>query len=140
MDHCVTEYLYDDEGNVLLIRFGDVLTEQAVVDLCNGAAWFIRTHGKCRGIMDLTRVAEFNLSTDFLIHKARINPFYGTQRVMVAKGDMVYGMLRMFQAYQGFETGDQPYVAHTMEEAYAILKLKAPEFQPIEVCTERPTS
>ncbi len=52
--------------------------------------------------------------------------------VIVAPGDLVYGLSRMF-AVLGEETRPNLRVVRTMQEAYSLLEIVSPQFSPINI-------
>lgn len=126
------QLFFDDAHNVLLAHFGTTLDERSIIDLCDGIARYVAIHGQCRGILDLTQVTNVNVTTQFLIQKSRINPLHNQRRVLVAPTDYLYGLSRLFQIYQGIETGDEPMIARSLDEACRLLNVNSPDFQLVE--------
>ena len=85
-----------------------------------------------KGIVDFSRVTRFEVSNRAIHDLAAASPFMPAQfpRVVVASGDHVYGVARMFGMLSE-ETRPNLEVVRTMEEAYKLLDVKSPKFRAI---------
>jgi hypothetical protein len=84
-----------------------------------------------KGIVDFSGVTRFEVSNRAIHDLAAASPFMPAQfpRVVVASGDHVYGVARMFGMLS--EETRNLEVVRTMEEAYKLLDLTAPKFRAI---------
>ena len=82
------------------------------------------------GIIDFSQVTSFQISTETIQRVASSKPVFPADlpRVIVAPADHVYGMARMF-AVLSSDTRTNVEAVRTMEEAYKLLGIKAPEFR-----------
>jgi len=83
-------------------------------------------------IMDFSKVASFNVSSQTVRDLARRPPVMpGSQpRFLVAPFIQIYGLARMFQQY-GSEERPQLHVVRSLDEAYALLGVPEPQFEPV---------
>lgn len=127
-------YLVDHQHGVLMARFEGALTDQSIIELDESLRQYVETHGMCRGILDLSHVTNASVTMSFLVQRAQANPLIAGQRVFVGLSDHVYGLLRLFQTYQGITTSQQPpIVVRTMEEAYSQIGLESSNFEPVDI-------
>jgi hypothetical protein len=119
--------LFDDQRNILLVKFEDALTSGTLEEMYTEVRHFIAAHGMCRGILDFTDVPGVDITSPYIVHKAQDRPlFEGEARVIVASNDLLYGLARMFQLTQ--KPGDNPSVVRSMQEAYTILNINNDNF------------
>jgi hypothetical protein len=123
---------FDQKQGLLLVRFGNVLTQEAFMSMRAAVENFVKRYGRSDGILDLSAVETVHMSARFLKDAARAKPILlGNRRVWVAKDDLVFGLGRMFELTQGAEFGDPLRVVRTLEEAYALLEIEEPDFRPV---------
>lgn len=85
-------------------------------------------------ISDFSAVTSFEVSSETIRELARLAPAMPDPtrpRVAVAPSGLVFGLVRMFQSVAG-DTRPKLHVVRTMEEAYALLGVKAPRFEPLQ--------
>jgi len=77
-------------------------------------------------------VTSFRVSTDFIKRIADSAPIVPSLliRVIVAPADHVFGIGRMFSVLSQ-NTRSNTHVVRTMDDAYALLKIKEPEFKAL---------
>ncbi|HEX8924174.1 MAG TPA: hypothetical protein VF786_00200 [Terriglobales bacterium] len=103
-------------------------------------AGFSQTRQFARGlqlrgaISDFSSTDSFELSSDDVYILSREAPVFETQipRVTVSGKEHIFGMARMFELLSDGRSAGI-HVVHTMEEAYALLRLDKPEFTLIQV-------
>ena len=127
-------FAVDARSNTYLARFSDTLTLEdfAAFDFATLACRAL--HGPTAGLMDFSRVDEVRVSSAQMVSRG-VAPqiMTGQQRAIVADG-MLFGMMRMFGAYQSRDNVE-PMIMRTLPEAYKALGLVAGDFHPIEVGT-----
>ena len=90
--------------------------------------------GARAGILDLSGASEFTVSSgliDQLAHSLPALPGVETPRFIVASQPHVYGAMRRFQS-MGEPTRPRLLVLRSAQEAYDILEISAPHFEPLE--------
>jgi hypothetical protein len=90
------------------------------------------SHPGCRGILDFSKVTDFEVTAGAVGRLAHHSPLLPVEaaRILVAPQNLVYGMARMFQMKSG-EKRPALQVVRKMEEAYALLGIESPEFTPL---------
>ena len=90
--------------------------------------------GPVRGIIDLSDVVMVDLPQDQLISRARQPPMAaGKARIVVATTPAVLDFARSYSAAQREFGGVGPQVVSTRADAYRILGLVDPKFEPLEL-------
>ena len=115
---------FDSEWRVLLITMGKIATEASMLDAYAAIERFASTENISCGIMDLSVVETFNVSTGFIHRLAQRPPAVpvGLPRVVVAPRPDIYGMSRMFQMLRNYMDGEL-HVVRTLSEACALLHI-----------------
>ena len=84
--------------------------------------------------MDFSHVDAVEVTTDQIVARGMCPQIMtGQKRAIVANG-VLFGMMRMFGAYQSRDSVE-PMIMRTLPEAYKALGLAAGDFHPIEVGT-----
>ncbi len=123
---------FDRKLKILLARIAPSLTQEVLVDMSAEVRRLVAERGACPAIVDFSGVTDVRLSSEFMVqHGRRPAVLKGQRRVLVAPSDAVYGICRMFGTYQ-LGTGDTPVIVRTMQEAYGLLGIVEPDFQPLE--------
>jgi len=122
---------FDAKNNILRGTLEGRLTDAILLDYYAAAARYTASHPPCRGIWDVSKVTEFELSSDAIRQVARRPPIIATgyMRVIVASQDFPFGMMRMLQILSE-KSRPELHVVRTMDEAYRLLVVESPEFSP----------
>jgi len=86
-----------------------------------------------RGLMDLSAATSFDVSPDTIRELAKSPPVFpdpSLTRVILAPSSQIFGMARMFEL-QGEGTRPSLHVVRTLAEAWAILGVQKPQFEPL---------
>jgi len=108
------------------------MTGVILLNLYATATKYMASHPPCRGILDLSRVTDFEVSSD-AIRQVAAAPLAlpgGYMRVLVIPQIFIYGLARMFQIL-GEKTRPELQVVRTMDEAYCLLGVESPEFRAV---------
>ena len=128
------EMFFDRNRKVLLVRFGRALTRQALESMVQVAREFAAVHGNCDGIVDFSAVEKLDLDVAYLrAYGGSPRVMAGARRILVAPDDEMFGVARLYGLHQSNSQGEEPMVVRNLREAYDLLGLKDPEFQPFEV-------
>lgn len=121
---------FDRDNRILWIRFSMALTGETLKRLDGAVKKFVAREGAADSILDFSSAPQDSIETS-LIHQRNSSPLImpGRRRVFVAPRDQLFGMLRMYAAYQD----DPPAVVRTFDEALKVLQLTEPTFEPVEV-------
>jgi hypothetical protein len=126
---------FDPTNKILLGRFAGRLTDHSLAEYYSA----VRRHAKATdaraGIFDLSLVTEIAISTKHARNLAQQEPAMpeASRRpsIIVAPTLPGQGLARVFQI-SGASTRPLLHVAKSMDEAFAMLGLKSPHFEPFE--------
>ncbi len=125
---------FDVTHRILRCRLDGEVDDAALNDFFRtGARYALRTRPGA-GVVDLSEVTSFEATAEAVHQVAQSKPVIpdpNLRRVVIAPSPETYGMMRMFEI-QGEERRPNLYVVHTEGEAWAILGVHQPHFEPIE--------
>jgi hypothetical protein len=123
---------FDTQNNLLRVTLEGRVTDAILLDAYAAAARYVIFHGPCRGLVDISGVTKFDVSSNAVRELTRRPPAIpkGYMRVMVAPLDSMYGMVRMFQILTELTRPDL-HVVRTIDDAYRLLRVESPEFSPV---------
>jgi hypothetical protein len=124
---------FDSESGTLLARFKGQVTSEAFGEFYNVSVPQLAANDKIRGwIVDFSSVSSFEVSPETiraLAWSRPADPDSSRTRVFVAPAPNVYGLARMFVSH-GDDTRPNLHVVRSMEDAYAVLGISKPKFEP----------
>jgi hypothetical protein len=125
---------FDAKNNILRGAIDGPMTGAILLELYAMGAKYMSSHPPCRGILDFSRVTDFEVNGEAIRKVAASPPAFpaGYMRVLVIPQTFIYGLARMFQLL-GEKTRPELHVVRTMEEALHLLGVDSPEFHPISV-------
>lgn len=126
--------LFDRQHKVLLTQLSGIFGQgdipalyasvQRMVERVGASLRSIQDFGGVNGLdVDLGRIAQHGWQRQILP---------GRQRVLVVPQPEYQHIARMFVAYQKFAEFDEPRIVRSLDEAYGLLDLEDPKFEPIE--------
>lgn len=123
---------FDAKNNILRGTIEGPMTGAMLLNLYAAAERYMASHPPCRGILDFSRVTDFEVSSDAIRQVAASPPVFpaGYMRVLVIPQIFIYGLARMFQIL-GEKTRPELQVVRTMDEAFHLLGVESPEFHPV---------
>ncbi|HKM47216.1 MAG TPA: hypothetical protein VJX69_06490 [Terriglobales bacterium] len=123
---------FDARDNILRASLDGRVTDDILLDCYATMARYAASHAGCRGIADISGVTEFAVSIPAIKRLTKAPPAIPAphMRVFVAPQAHVYGMARMFQIL-GEETRPNLHIVRTLDEAYRLLQVEAPEFRTV---------
>jgi hypothetical protein len=125
---------FDVTNGILRCRLNGRVNDEALSDFFRiGAEHAVRTHPGA-GVVDLSEVTSFEVSASTLQHLAKAAPVLDDpdlRRVVIAPSPEIYGMMRMFEM-QGEQKRPNLHVVRTEREAWAILAVRKPRFEPLK--------
>lgn len=131
----VFRFEFDGTNKILLSRFEGRFTDESAAKFHDAAWKYAAATDAKAGIVDFSSVTEFAISGETLRQIARQKPTLpnstGRQRVIVAPQTHAYGLFRMFQIV-GEQTRPLLAVVRTMDEAFAVLGVQSPHFEPLQ--------
>jgi hypothetical protein len=124
---------FDAKNNILRGTLDGRMTGAILLDFYPRAAKYMASRPPCRGILDFSKVADFEVSSAAIRQVAALPPAFpaGYMRVLVIPRDFIYGLARMFQILTQ-ETRPELQVVRTIEEAYRLLEVSSPEFHRVD--------
>jgi len=123
---------FDAKNNLLRVTLEGRVTDAILLDAYATTAKYAETHEPCRGLVDVSAVTKFDVSSAAVRELTRRPPAIpkGHMRVFVAPLDSMYGMVRMFQILTEL-TRPELHVVRSIDEAYRLLQVDSPAFSPI---------
>jgi hypothetical protein len=123
---------FDGKNNVLRVTLDGRVTDAIMLDTYATVARYVASRPSCRGIVNVTDVTKFEVSSSAVRQMAESAPAFpaASVRVFIAPTSFIYGMVRMFQML-GEKTRPNLHIVRTLDEAYALLQLESPEFSPV---------
>ena len=123
---------FDAKHNILRGTLEGPMTGAILLELYASGIKYMESHPPCRGILDLSRVTNFEVSSDAIREVAASPPAFpaGYLRVLVVPQIFIFGLARMFQIL-GEKTRPELQVVRTLDEAYHLLGVEFPDFQPL---------
>ena len=123
---------FDAKNSLLRVSVEGRVTDAILWDAYTTVANYMETHGPCRGLVDVSAVTKFDVSSSAIRELTRRPPAIpkGYMRVFVAPLDSMYGMVRMFQILTEL-TRPELHVVRSVDEAYRLLRVESPEFSPV---------
>src|SRR5579863_9415732 len=123
---------FDAKNNILRGSLDGRVTDASLLDSYAAAARTAKAHSRCRGIWDCSGVTEFDVSSGTIRALAERSPIIsaGCMRVVVASQDLLFGMMRMLQILSE-KSRPELHVVRTIDEAYRLLLVESPEFNPV---------
>jgi len=118
---------------VLRAVFEGVLDDEGIRHAYEQVRRYVRAIEPAIGIWDMSGVSSLKVSPDIIREIGRTPPSMGpvtAPRCIVAPSDLVFGMARMFQAI-GDANRPQLHVVRSLQEAYELLKIAAPTYEPV---------
>ena len=122
---------FDGQNRVLRITVTGIFASDDLEELDRIVIEFLARHGPVRGIFDYTNVEAFGVPESRLAQRAQQPPI-PPERVYVASRLTGGEGARVFGRYQRDAGQKEAALAATLEEAYALLGLRNPRFEPVE--------
>jgi hypothetical protein len=124
---------FDAKNNILRATVHGRMSGAILLDFYARIAKYVASHPPSHGIFDFSPVTEFEVSTSAIRQLAAAPPAFppGSIRILVIPKDYIYGLARMFQIL-GEKTRPELQVVRTLEDAYRLLKVESPAFDPID--------
>jgi len=119
---------------VLLSCFRGTFTQDDIARCDRAVMLTLGREGPVRGIIDLTEVVAVDLPSHQMMARAQQPPMAaGQARIFVATAPAVLAYAHSYAAMQRAFGGVGPQVVSTRGEAYSILGLVDPKFEPLEL-------
>ena len=125
---------FDAANNVLRCCWEGQVTDDLLMEFYSGATKVVGARPSCRGIVDFSGVAAFDVSSDTLKRLATLPTPLGVESMLliVAPKDVVYGLSRMFSIHSE-QTRPNLQIVRTMDEAFSVLGIASPQFSRVTI-------
>lgn len=126
------ELAIDRNRGLLLVEFGGALTEDSLGVLDEDLQAFAAREGVMPTIIDFTGVDSVNVAVATMVHRGgRRSQLLGQRRIFVSSDLLLFGLLRLYGAYQDNHGETPPITVRSLPEAFAELGISRPMFEPI---------
>jgi hypothetical protein len=125
---------FDSVDRILRCRFEGKITDADLKEYYRAVGKYVKLTNACAGVLDMSAVTSLEVSPDTIRELANLPPALSDSsrpRCIIASSPKIFGMARMFEL-QGQHTRPNLHVVRTQKEAWAILGVSNPEFEPIE--------
>jgi hypothetical protein len=127
------QFDFDSTNRILRGRLDGCVTDEVLKEYYRTAAGYAAQIDPLCGITDFSAVTSFEVSAQTVRKLARstpVMPDVSRVRVIIAPVDHVFGISRLFQI-EGEKTRPHNHVVRTVEEAWAVLGVHDPKFEPL---------
>ena len=128
-------YVFESDlaHEILRCRLSGRVTDEVFEDFIRaGSKYAVRMHPTV-GVVDLSEVTSFDVSARTIEELAKQPPAvrdHKLRRIVIAPSAETFGMMRMFEI-EAEEQRPDIHVVHSEREAWAILALQEPKFEPL---------
>jgi hypothetical protein len=125
---------FDSANRILRCRLSGRVNDEILKDFFQAGSQYAVRIQPAAGIVDLSGVTSFDVSTPAIKAVARSAPVLhdpDLRRVVIAPSPGIYGMMRMFEM-EGEATRPGLQVVRSEREAWAILAVRNPQFEPLD--------
>jgi len=122
---------FDRRHRVLRITITGIFSSEEMDELDNTVVEFVARQGRVRGIFDYTDVEAFAVPDSRLAQRAQ-QPTAIEHRIVVASRVMAGERARTYARYRREAGQREATIVGTLDEAYALLGLRNPRFEPVE--------
>jgi hypothetical protein len=121
---------FDAQERIIRVTVEGELSDKGASNLYWAVQKFLSAHEVRGGILDLSPVTSVSVSMDAVRALSKNPPLFPAPvvRVIVAAGDLIFGMARLFQISRS-EIHSDLHVVRTLEDAYKIHGLVEPKFE-----------
>jgi hypothetical protein len=127
---------FDAENKILLVRFEGRLTDESLTEAYQEIRKYSTASDARAGIVDFSSLTEFAASSSVVRGLARLDPAlpdaHHRPRCIVAPATHLFGIARMFQI-AGESKRPSLTVVHSISEAFAVLGVRDPHFEPFSL-------
>jgi anti-anti-sigma regulatory factor len=126
------ELAIDRNNGLLLVEFCGPFTAESLVVLDERLQAFVAREGVMPTIIDFTGVDAVNIAVATMVGRGgQRSQLLGQRRIFVSSDLLLFGLLRLYGAYQDIEGEIPPITVRSLPEAFAELGISGPMFEPI---------
>lgn len=122
---------FDRKNRVLRVAISGIFASEHMDELDHAVVEFVARHGQVRGIFDYSDVEAIAVPDSRLAQRAQ-QPSAIQLRVVVASRVMGGERARTYARYRREAGQKQAAIVGSLDEAYALLDLRNPRFEPVE--------
>jgi hypothetical protein len=122
---------FDRRHRVLRVTISGIFGSEDLDELDHATIEFVARYGQVRGIFDYTDVAAIAVPDSRLAERAQ-QPSAIQQRVVVSSRVTGGERARTYARYRREANQREATIVGSLEEAYAVLGLRNPRFEPVE--------
>ncbi len=129
------QFEFDLKNSVLRARFEGLVTDQIITEFYACAGEYVARTLPRATIVDFSAITSFVASSSTMFVLAKSEPALKDPeiiRVIIAPGPRVFGMSRVFEIV-GESTRPSLRVVRSLEEAFAVLGVRDPQFEPVNL-------
>jgi len=126
---------FDSANRILLAWFEGKVTDADLKEYYRMAERYVAATNPSAGVLDMSAVSFLEVSPQTIRELASLPPAFSDPhqpRCIIAPSPKIFGMARMFEL-QGQPTRPNLHVVRTAKEAWAILGVSKPKFEPLEM-------
>lgn len=123
---------FDSANSLMLVRFGGIFSADDFATLDELSDTFIADKHPTSIIYDFTAVETLAIAPDVVAMRARQELFCSRlRRAVIAPQAEIFGLVRLYGAYQAAAGFEAPMMASSMDEALALLEARDPHYEPV---------
>lgn len=128
------QFDFDVENKILRARFEGRLTDEELKNLYRDSTAYAKMSGVLAGVTDFSAATSVEVSQQTILELAASEPALPDPkavRVVIATSPGIFGLARMFEM-TGERTRPNLHIVRTEQEAWAILGVWNPRFEPLK--------
>jgi hypothetical protein len=123
---------FERTHRVLLAHFTGIFTSADILQLDREVIAFVAQQGPVRGLMDFSDIEAFAVPETLVAERGRMAAIVpGQERVIVVPSAEIYKLARTYASEQRDVGNLEPRVVMSLADAYRLLGLDQPEFEPL---------
>jgi hypothetical protein len=123
---------FDRKNRVLRVTASGIFASEDLEAVDHAVIEFIAHEGQVRSIYDYSAVEAFAVPQSRILQRAQQPAIVREERVMVSSPAAGDEAMRAYGRYQREAGEKEPLIVDSLEEAYAVLRLRNPQFEPVE--------
>jgi hypothetical protein len=126
----------DRAHDVLLVTFAGAMTAKSLALLDILLTNFVAREGTMPTVIDFTAVTAVDVGVATLVTRGQGRTLMpGQSRIFVTPDDLLFGLLRLYSTYQDHRGERPPTTVRSMAEAFKLLSLSEPKFEPVAMAS-----
>lgn len=135
----MNQFSIDRRTGVLLVKFAGAMTIDRLRAFDEEVKALVAAEGPMPAIIDFTEVSSVDVETTAVVDRGGSRrQMVGQPRVFVSTNPLLFGLLRLYGAYQEAIDEKAPLVVTSLAEAFEALSVVDPKFEPVAI-SSRPS-